>query len=161
MNNNVTKIGQLKIIIKSSDGFSLMEILVALTLLGLAGTFVVSKVYENLQRGQVQSAEIQMQGLADRLKEFRMHCGFYPTSQQGLDALINKPTGEKECKRYAPGGYLDVPEVPQDPWGNDFIYDSDGKTITIRSNGLDYIEGTEDDLTYPPTKKAAAAESQE
>ncbi|HLE12470.1 MAG: type II secretion system protein GspG [Bdellovibrionales bacterium RIFOXYD12_FULL_39_22] len=142
----------------SARGFSLMEILVALTLLGLAGTFVVSKVYDSMVTGQVQSCEIQLQSLADRLKEFRMHCGFFPTSQQGLDALINKPSGERECKRYAPGGYLDPAEVPQDPWGAEFIYESDGKTITMRSNGPDGIEGNEDDLTYPPSKKSGSAE---
>lgn len=128
----------------SQAGMSIIEILIALTLLGLAGTFVVGQVYENLKEGEVKSAKIQIKSLGDRLKEFRRDCGFYPTSDQGLEALITKPDGGlRECKRYAPNGYIDGGKVPQDPWGADFIYESDGKAYTIISYGNDNAEGGE------------------
>ncbi len=133
----------IKTIIKSQQGMSLIEILIALTLLALAGTFVGGKVFEQLQEGKVQSAKIQIKSLSERLKEFRRDCNFLPTSDQGLDALINKPTDGRECKRYAPGGYIEGGKVPQDPWDNEFIYESDGKTFSIKSLGADNAEGGE------------------
>jgi general secretion pathway protein G len=130
-------------LLANNHGMSLIEILIALTLLGIAGTFVAGRVFENLQEGQVKSAKIQIKGLGDRLTEFRRDCSFYPTTDQGLDALVDKPTGGRECKRYAPGGYLKDGKIPQDPWDNEFIYESDGKSYTIISLGADNAEGGE------------------
>jgi general secretion pathway protein G len=84
-----------------------------------------------------------MKSLADRLKEFRRDCNTYPTTEQGFDALIEKPTGGRECKRYAPGGYIEGGKIPLDPWDNEYIYESDGKTFTIISLGADNAEGGE------------------
>ncbi len=130
-------------ILRSQAGMSLIEILIALTLLALAGTFVGGRVFEQLQEGKVSSAKIQIKSIADRLKEFRRDCNFLPTTEMGLDALINKPEGGRECKRYAPGGYIEGGKVPLDPWDNEFIYESDGKTFTIISLGADNAEGGE------------------
>jgi len=130
-------------ILKSEAGMSLIEILIALTLLALAGTFVGGKVFEQLQEGKVSSAKIQIKSISDRLKEFRRDCNFLPTSDMGLDALINKPEGGRECKRYAPGGYIEGGKVPLDPWDSEFIYESDGKTFEIKSLGADNAEGSE------------------
>lgn len=127
----------------SEAGMSLIEILIALTLLGLAGTFVAGKVFENLQEGKVQTAKIQIKSISDRLKEFRRDCGIFPTTDQALDALLQKPTGGKECPRYSPTGYIDGTKIPQDPWDADYIYESDGKTFTITSFGNDNAEGGE------------------
>ncbi len=127
----------------SQKGMSLVEILIALTLMGIAGTFVAGKVYERLEDGQIQSAKIQMKSLADRVKEFRRDCAYYPTSDQGLEALIDKPTGGRECKKYASGGYIDGGKIPKDPWDYDFIYESDGKTFDIKTLGADNAEGGE------------------
>jgi general secretion pathway protein G len=130
-------------ILKSQNGMSLVEILIALTLMALAGTFVGGKVYDQLQEGKVQSAKIQIKSLGDRLKEFRRDCNFLPTTDMGLDALINKPEGGRECKRYAPSGYIEGGKVPVDPWDAEFIYESDGKTFNIISLGADNAEGGE------------------
>lgn len=130
-------------ILKSQAGMSLIEILIALTLLALAGTFVGGKVFEQLQEGKVQSAKIQIKSLSDRLKEFRRDCNFLPDSTMGLDALIEKPTGGRDCKRYAPGGYIEGGKIPLDPWDSEFVYESDGKTFEIKSLGADNAEGGE------------------
>ena len=130
-------------ILKSQAGMSLIEILIALTLLALAGTFVGGKVFDNLQEGKVSSAKIQIKSLGDRLKEFRRDCNFLPTTDMGLDALVNKPEGGRECKRYAPGGYVEGNRVPLDPWDAEFVYESDGKTFEIKSFGADNAEGGE------------------
>ena len=125
------------------QGMSLIEILIALTLLALAGTFVVSKVFDQFEEGRKSSAIIQIQNFKGPLNNFRRHCGYYPTSEQGLDSLVNKPTSGKECKRYQPGGYIDGGKIPADPWENDFEYQSDGKKYTIISYGRDGDEGGE------------------
>ena len=126
----------------SNQGFSLIEILIALTLLGIAGTFVAGKIFDQLHEGKVKAAKIQMQNLSERLKEFRRHCNFYPTTDQGLDSLISKPSG-RECKRYAPNGYIEADRIPLDPWDNDYAYESDGKSINIISYGEDGVDGGE------------------
>lgn len=126
-------------------GFSLLEILVALTLLGIAGTFVAGKIFKQLHEGRVKSANIQMQHLAGRLKEFRRHCGFYPSTEQGLEALISKPTSGRECKRYNPDGYIDGGKIPQDPWDSEYVYTSNGKKFNIASYGNGGEEGGEDE----------------
>lgn len=127
----------------NQQGMSLIEILIALTLLGVAGTFVAGRVFENLQEGQVKSAKIQIKSLGDRLTEYRRDCNTFPTEDQGLDALIEKPTGGRECKRYAPGGYIKDGKIPQDPWDTEFVYKSDGRSYEIISYGADGIEGGE------------------
>ncbi len=130
---------------KNQSGMSLIEILIALTLLGFAGTFVAGKVLDSLDEGSAKSARIQIKSLGDRLKEFRRDCGFYPTTEQGLDALLTKPEGGgRECKKYAPNGYIDGTTIPKDPWDNDYVYESDGKTFTIISLGKDGAPEGED-----------------
>lgn len=132
-----------RLILSNARGLSLIEILISLTLLGLAATFITGRVFDSLNEGRVQSAEIQINALADRLKEFKRHCNFFPTTEQGLEALLTKPTGGRDCKRYAPNGYLDSDSIPLDPWENEYIYESDGRTFNITSLGSDGLEGGE------------------
>jgi general secretion pathway protein G len=147
-------------IIQNQKGFSLIEILIALTLLAVAGTFVVGKFMDSLNEGQVKSTKIQMSNLDARLKDFRRKCGVYPTSEQGLEALVTKPTGGRECKDYPTNGFIEGEAIPKDPWENDFIYESDGKTFNISSFGPDGEaggEGNDADIFLRPSKAEKAA----
>lgn len=142
-----------KTLIRQSHGFSLIEILVALTLLGLIGSFVVGKIFDQLHEGQVKAAKIQMNSLATQLREFRRKCNFYPTTDQGLEALVSKPGG-RDCKNYPTSGFLDGDSVPVDPWDNEFFYESDGRTFNIMSFGPDGEQGGEDkDADIPMREK--------
>jgi general secretion pathway protein G len=137
----------------SSKGFSLIEILIALTLLAIAGTFVAGKILDNLHEGQVNSTKIQMSSLDGRLKEFKRKCGFYPTTEQGLEALVSKPSGGRECRDYPPNGFIEDNTIPKDPWDHDFVYESDGKTLNIYSYGPDGEaggEGNDQDIYLRP-----------
>jgi general secretion pathway protein G len=127
----------------SQKGMSLMEILIAITLLGIMGTFVASTVYDKLQQGKVDSAKIQMRKIGEILKDYRRVCGMYPTSDQGLEALITKPTGGRDCKRYPPNGFIEDGKLPNDPWDTPFIYESDGRRYTLISLGNDLMDGGE------------------
>lgn len=147
-----------KALIQNQRGFSLIEILIALTLLAVAGTFVVGRFTDIQTEGQIKSTKIQMNGLDARLKEFRRKCGFYPTSEQGLESLVTKPTGGRECKDYPANGFIDGDGLPKDAWDNDFIYESDGKTFNIYSYGPDGAaggEGTDGDI-YLRAQKGAS-----
>jgi len=128
--------------VHSQRGMSLIEILVALTILVMSGTFVTTKVFERLHEGRVSSATIQMQNLKGVLREFKRKCGRYPTTEQGLEALIDSGSAG-ECKRYPPNGFLEEAEVPADPWENPYYYESDGRSFNIISFGNDGEEGGE------------------
>ncbi len=146
----------------NQNGFTLIEILVALTLLALMGTFAVGKFMDSLTEGQQKSAKIQMSNLDSRLKEFRRKCGFYPTADQGLEALVTKPGGGRECKDYPPNGFIDGDQVPKDPWEHDYIYESDGKIFNIYSYGNDGEaggEGNDADVYLKENKGAPKAEA--
>ena len=127
----------------NASGFSLIEILVALTLLGIAGAFVAGRIFDQLHEGQVRSAKIQMQSFQARLQDFRRRCGFYPTTDQGLEALIAKPTTGRECRNYPPSGFIDGGQIPNDPWDHPYIYESDGREFNILSYGADNAPGGE------------------
>ncbi len=149
-----------KTLIQNQKGFSLIEILIALTLLALAGTFVGGKFLDSYHEGQVNSTKIQMSSLEGRLKEFRRKCSFYPTTEQGLEALVTKPSGGRECKDYPQNGFIDGDAVPKDPWDHDFVYESDGKTFNIYSYGPDGEaggEGTDADIYLKGAAKGAAS----
>jgi general secretion pathway protein G len=137
---------QVTFIVKSQKGMSLVEILIALTLLAIAGTFVVQNVFQSLEEGRVSSAKIQIGKLGEILRDYRRKCGGYPLTEQGLDALVAKPSGGKECKKYPPNGFIESGKVPVDPWENDFEYESDGKRYEIISLGSDGEEGGEDEF---------------
>lgn len=127
----------------NQKGFSLIEILIALTLLGIAGTFVAGQIFDRLHEGQVRSTEIQMQNLAKQLQDYRRRCNYYPTTEQGLEALLAAPTSGRLCRNYPPNGFLETSNLPEDPWGNTYVYTSDGRTFNIFSLGPDAEEGGE------------------
>ena len=144
--------------IQRQQGFSLIEILIALTLLGIIGTVVMVNVTRNLEEGKVDTAKLRMAGFSAALKEYRRKCGRYPTTEQGLEALITKPAGGRECRNYPPNGFLseEYPEIPLDPWDEPYYYESEGRSFTIYSYGADAEEGGDDidaDLYYPPKRR--------
>lgn len=149
-------------VIRSQKGFSLIEILIALTLLAIAGSFVASKLLDKLDEGKVSAARIQLNNFDGIIKEFRRKCGFYPTTEQGLEALVTKPVGgSRECRDYPEGGFLDN-QLPKDPWENDYVYESDGRTYNVYSLGADGIEGGEgkdSDLYLKANKNSATSEA--
>lgn len=127
-------------VIKSQKGLSLIEILIALTLLGFAGAFVAGKLFDQLEEGKIKTAKIQIQRLGDILQDYRRKCGSYPSTDQGLDALMEKPTTGKECKRYPPNGFIEK-KIPVDPWDNEYVYESTGRNYKIISLGADGVDG--------------------
>ncbi len=124
-------------------GFTLIEILLVLTLLGIVASLLAPRVFSGLGRGKISATKIQIKQLEGNLDRYRIDCNRYPTTDQGLQALIEKPAGGAQCKNYDPNGYNDgKKKVPSDAFGNEFKYVcEDGQKYQIISLGADGVEG--------------------
>lgn len=120
-------------------GFTLLEILVVLVILGLMASLVGPQVFKQLSGSKTKAAQLQIQELSGALDLYRLELGSYPTSEQGLDALITKPRNVDNWN----GPYLKKSVIRKDPWGNDYQYRSPGQNgdFDLWSLGADNREG--------------------
>jgi general secretion pathway protein G len=127
----------------SQKGFSLMEILIVISLIAVAGTFVIGQLVGRLDEGNYQAAKTQINLFKGLLEDYRRYCSIYPTTEQGLEALVSKPSGAPECANYPASGFLRDGKVPLDPWGTPYDYQSPdgGRTFVITSFGTNKVEG--------------------
>lgn len=123
-------------------GFSLIELIVVLVILGLLATVVGPRVMERLGQGKAEIAKLQIDQLNGALGLFRFDVGRYPTTAEGLQALIQNP-GIPNWS----GPYLDKNSIPKDPWGRDYQYRSPGVhgDYDLYSLGADGVEGGDSD----------------
>jgi general secretion pathway protein G len=122
--------------IMKNKGFTLLELLVVIVILGILATFVGTRIMGKPEEARQTQAKIQIQSLENALNMYRLDSGDYPSTEQGLKALVEKPTVGSVPNRWREGGYLDKPRVPKDPWGNEFVYLSPGMKNT---NGFDLM----------------------
>jgi len=122
-------------------GFSLIELIVVLVILGLLAGIVGPRIYDKLKGSKNQIAKIQIQELGQALQLFSFDVGRFPTTSEGLEALIRNP-GNIEAWR---GPYLSKTEVPKDPWGKAYVYRCPGQHLDydLFSYGPDGVEGGE------------------
>lgn len=128
-------------------GMTLIEIMVVVTILGLIATIATVNVLGRLDQAKVTAAKTQMKNLETALDEYRRDNGFYPSTEQGLRALVEKPSSGRVPTSYPRGGYLKGGNIPKDPWNCDFLYFSPGthnNPVEITSLGADCQEGGED-----------------
>lgn len=124
---------------KANAGFSLLEIMVVMSIIGLLMALVGPNLIRQQGKAEVQSAAIQINQLGTALDSFRLDCGRYPTTQEGLAALRAKPQG---VERWA-GPYINK-DIPLDPWSRPFFYRApgeSGKPYDLFSNGADGAPG--------------------
>ena len=135
--NQKTRSSQLK------KGFTLLEILMVIALLGIILTIVGRKAMNSFSRSKTQASRIMMKQLESNLEAYRLDCNRYPTTEQGLKALMEAPSSAPVCKNYNPDGYLEgAKKLPEDAWGNPLQYTcDDGVHYVIKSLGLDGLEG--------------------
>lgn len=122
-------------------GFTLIELMVVIVILGILAGLVVPRITEKPEEARRVKAELQIQEISSALKEFKIDNGFYPSTEQGLQALVQKPAVGKTPRNYPQDGYMD--KIPKDPWGNDYVYISPGEhgDFDLISYGPDGEEG--------------------
>ena len=126
-------------------GFTLLEIIVVVFILSLLAAIVAPRIIGRTDDARIEATKVQIKNLETALKLFKMDNGFYPDTQQGMEALVEKPTSGTIPKNYKEGGYLEQRKIPLDPWGNPYVYVSPGLNgdYDILSYGADGKEGGE------------------
>ena len=122
-------------------GFTLIEILVVVFIIGLLATIVSVNVIGQTDTARVTKAKADLKELEQGLHLYKLDNGIYPTTDQGLRALVAKPTSGPQPRKYNPDGY--VQKVPEDPWGNGYVYLSDGQNFVLQCLGADGEKGGE------------------
>jgi general secretion pathway protein G len=123
------------------DGFTLIEIMVVILILGLLATIVVQSLRGATDRAKRTKAQADISELKTALDRYYLDNGSYPTTDQGLQALVTPPTSGNIPANYEQGGYIE--RVPNDPWGHPYYYQSDGNSYVLKSFGADGVEGGE------------------
>lgn len=119
-------------------GFTLIEIMVVVFILGLLVTLVAPKIIGRTDEARVVKAKADIRAIEESMHMFKLDNGFYPSTAEGIAALVTPPP---RAHGFSPDGYL--PKVPTDPWGQEYAYFSDGRDIVIKSYGADGVEGGE------------------
>ena len=130
------------------SGFTMVELMAMLIIIGLLATVVVKKVASQVDKARIVTTKANLKLLASAVNQFRMDTGQYPSEDMGLMDLIEQPMDLPEGV-WQTGGYLETTDLAMDGWGNEFVfqlYPESGKQFVIISFGPDGEEGTEDDL---------------
>jgi len=124
---------------RSEEGFTLIELLIMLAIMAMLAALVGPRVINYLGSSKVHTAKIQAESIAAALQLYRVDNGRYPTTSEGLRALVERPASGSSWN----GPYLDRREVPRDPWGRDYLYQSPGQAggFEIQSLGADNQKG--------------------
>lgn len=131
--------------VSDSRGFTLIEIMVVVVILGILAGLIVPRIMDKPEEAKRTKAEIQIKALEQALKFYKLDNGSYPTTEQGLQALVEPPAVGNLAKKWKEGGYLEKGKVPKDPWDNDFIYIAPGlhSDFDLMSYGSDGEPGGE------------------
>lgn len=133
-------------LMENTDGFTLIEVMVVVMILGILAAIIAPRLIGRTDDAKVTQARVQIKNFETSLKLFRMDNGFYPSTDQGLEALITKPATGRISRNYRKGGYLEKKGITSDPWGNRYVYISPGTggDYDIISFGADNEPGGED-----------------
>ncbi len=125
------------------SGFTLIEIMVVVVIIGILASVVVPRIMDNPDKARVAKANNDIQALGGALDIYRLDNFVYPTTDQGLDALVNTPTSSPEPPNWKQGGY--IKKLSKDPWGNEYLYLNPGEhgETDIYSLGADGAPGGE------------------
>ncbi len=135
----------MKLDCQNQRGFTLIEIMVVVVILGILAAIVVPRLLDEPDKARRTAAATQIRSFEEALGLFKLENGFYPTTEQGLKALVTKPTVGRIPNRYKDGGY--IRKIPLDPWGQSYLYLSPGVhgDLDLFSYGPDGESGGEGD----------------
>lgn len=134
----------MKALAKKQTGFTLIEIMVVVIILGVLGALVIPKIMSKPDQARIVAAQTDIRNIASTLNMYKLDNFSYPSTAQGLQALVTKPSGSPEAKNWNSDGYLS--KLPNDPWGNPYQYISPGAhgAFDLYSWGADGKEGGQD-----------------
>ena len=126
-------------------GFTLIEVLVVVVILAILAAVVVPKVMQHPGEARVARAKADTQAIVTALNTYKLDNFSYPSTEQGLEALVNRPSGTPDAPNWRKGGYLD--RVPKDPWGHPYLYLQPGAhgEIDVYTLGADGKSGGDDE----------------
>jgi general secretion pathway protein G len=126
-----------------NGGFTLIELMVVIVILGVLAGLIVPRIMGRPDEARQLKAKMQIESLETALKLYKLDNGAYPSTDQGLEALVTPPETPPVPRKWREGGYLEKGKVPVDPWGNTFVYLSPGvnNDYDISSYGADGVSG--------------------
>ena len=134
--------------LKKTDcrGFTLIELMVVIVILGILAGLIIPRIMGRPEEAKQLKAKMTIESLETALNLYKLDNGGYPDTEQGLQALIEKPETGNIPKNWREGGYIEKGKLPKDPWGNDFVYLSPGVhgPYDFISYGYDGVPGGED-----------------
>ena len=136
----------------NDNGFTLIELMVVIVILGILAGLIVPRIMERPEEARQAKARIQIESLETTLKLYKLDNGCYPSTEQGMEALVEAPQVGDLPRKWREGGYLEKKRVPKDPWGNDYIYLCPGTNgeydiISYAADGEQGGEGKNKDIT--------------
>ncbi len=111
---------------KGERGFTLIELMVVIVILGILAGLIIPRIMGRPDEARRAKARMQIESIETALKLYKLDSGNYPTTEQGLRALVEQPAIGPPAKNWRQGGYLEKGRVPKDPWDRDFVYISPG-----------------------------------
>jgi general secretion pathway protein G len=126
-------------------GFTLIELMVVIVILGILAGLIIPRIMGRPDEARRAKARMQIESIETALKLYKLDSGNYPTTEQGLQALVEQPSVGPPAKNWRQGGYLERGKVPKDPWDKDFVYISPGAhgDFDLSSLGADGEPGGE------------------
>jgi general secretion pathway protein G len=135
----------------NNPGFTLIELMVVIIILGILAGLIVPRIMGRPEEARQMKAKIQIESMETALKLYKLDNGYYPTTEQGLQALVQPPEVGRLPNAWREGGYLEKAKVPKDPWGNEYVYLSPGihgdfDLVSYGADGEPGGEGKDQDI---------------
>lgn len=132
-------------------GFTLIELMVVIIILGILAGLIVPRIMGRPEEARRMKARVQIESMETALKLYKLDNGNYPTTEQGLQALVEAPAVGQLPRAWREGGYLEKGKVPKDPWGNEYVYlypgiHADLDLISYGADGEPGGEGNDEDI---------------